>query len=93
VLDGWWVEGHAEGLTGWAIGHGGELLEDASSEATILYDKLELIILPMFYGRPTAFTELMRSTIALNGSFFNSARMMAQYILNAYFPERLAHFH
>ena len=74
VLDGWWVEGHAEGLTGWAIGHGGELLADSSSEIASMYDKLELLILPLYYGKPTAFAEVMRSAIALNGSFFNAQR-------------------
>ena len=90
VLDGWWVEGHAEGLTGWAIGHGGELLADPSSEIASMYDKLELLILPLYYGRPTAFAEVMRSAIALNGSFFNAQRMVAQYVSNAYFPSKLA---
>lgn len=90
VLDGWWIEGCLEGVTGWAIGHGGEIPEDASAEVATLYDKLELIILPMFYGRPTAFAEVMRSTIAVNGSFFNTQRMVSQYISNAYFPERPA---
>jgi starch phosphorylase len=87
VLDGWWIEGHEEGTTGWAIGHGGDLLDDPSVEVASLYDKLELLILPMFYGRPFAFTEVMRSAIALNGSFFNTQRMVSQYVSNAYFPE------
>jgi starch phosphorylase len=46
----------------------------------------------MFYGSPNAYTEIMRSTIALNGSFFNAQRMLSQYFGNAYFPEWLAHF-
>lgn len=87
VLDGWWLEGHVEGVTGWSIGRGGELPEDGASEAESLYDKLELIILPLFYGRPTAFAEVMRSAIALNGSFFNTQRMLSQYVANVYFPE------
>jgi starch phosphorylase len=87
VLDGWWIEGHEEGTTGWAIGHGGDLPDDPSVEAASLYDKLELLILPMFYGRPFAFAEVMRSAIALNGSFFNTQRMVSQYVANAYFPE------
>jgi len=49
-----------------------------------MYDKLEHVILPLFYQRPTAFAEVMRSTIALNGSFFNAQRMMGQYLQNAY---------
>jgi starch phosphorylase len=87
VLDGWWIEGHVEGVTGWAIGRGGDVVENASAEAASLYDKLERVILPAFYGCSTAFAEVMRSAIALNGSFFNTQRMLAQYVLNAYFPE------
>lgn len=88
VLDGWWIEGHAEGATGWAIGTDGDLLGDVSGESVSLYDKLEETILPTFYGRPFRFAEIMRSTIALNGSFFNSQRMVSQYVANAYFPEK-----
>ncbi|MFI5176386.1 MAG: alpha-glucan family phosphorylase [Terriglobia bacterium] len=84
VLDGWWIEGHVEGFTGWAVGHGPGLLEDNYAEAASLYEKLELIILPMFYGRPLAFAKVMRSAIALNGSFFNTQRMVSQYVSNAY---------
>jgi starch phosphorylase len=84
VLDGWWVEGHLEGVTGWAIGDGPYIPSDRSAEAISLYDKLEYVILPLFYGRPLAFAEVMRSAIALNGSFFNAQRMMGQYLLNAY---------
>ena len=84
VLDGWWVEGHVEGKTGWAIGTGKEPLGDPLSEVASLYDKLETVILPMFYAQPAAYAEVMRSTIALNGSFFNTQRMLAQYVSNAY---------
>ncbi len=87
VLDGWWVEGWAEGAIGWAIGHDDGLVDDETAEVASLYDKLERIILPMFYGQPFAFAEVMRSTIAMNGSFFNTQRMVSQYASNAYFPE------
>jgi starch phosphorylase len=87
VLDGWWIEGCLEGITGWAIGHGGDIAEDSASEVASLYDKLEMLILPMYYGRPAAFAEVMRSTIAVNGSFFNTQRMLSQYVANAYAPE------
>ncbi len=86
VLDGWWVEGCLEGATGWAVGHGQDV-EDPLAEETSLYDKLEQIILPMFYQRSATFAGVMRSTIAINGSFFNTQRMMTQYRANAYFPE------
>jgi starch phosphorylase len=84
VLDGWWIEGHSEGVTGWAVGDGGEVPEDSRAEADSLYGKLEHMILPMYYGRPTAFAEVMRSTISVNGSFFTARRMMFQYLTNAY---------
>ena len=86
VLDGWWIEGHAEGATGWSIGDGQEPMDDPAGEVTLLYAKLEHVVLPLFYKHPTAFAEVMRSTIALNGSFFNTHRMLTQYMRNAYFP-------
>jgi starch phosphorylase len=84
ILDGWWLEGHMEGVTGWAIGEDGGSPSDAVREAASLYDKLEYVVLPLFYGRPIAFAQVMRSAIALNGSFFNAQRMMGQYLKNAY---------
>jgi starch phosphorylase len=83
VVDGWWAEGHIEGVTGWSIGNS-EVAEDQSAELGALYDKLEREIVPMFYGRPNRYTEIMRFAIALNGSFFNTQRMLLQYIANAY---------
>lgn len=83
VVDGWWLEGHIEGVTGWSIGNG-DVSENAASEVTNMYDKLERVILPMFYGRPYAFAKVMRSAIALNGAFFNTQRMVLQYVGNAY---------
>ncbi len=73
-----------EGVTGWSIGEatGGE--NDSRSEAASLYDKLEKIILPLFYREPEKFAEIMRAAIVLNGSFFNTQRMIEQYMKNAY---------
>ena len=88
VLDGWWVEGHVEGVTGWSIG-GPDAETDPSADALDLYIKLERVILPLFYGLPFAYAEVMRSAIALNGSFFNTQRMVRQYVHNAYFPDNL----
>jgi len=84
ILDGWWIEGCVEGATGWAIGKEEDLPEDHGAEAASLYDKLERVIVPLFYCHPDAFAEVMRSTISLNGSFFNTERMMDQYLSNAY---------
>jgi glycogen phosphorylase len=85
ILDGWWIEGHAEGVTGWSIGEGWELESNPANELSSLYNKLEFVILPLFYGRPSSFAWVMRNAIALNGSYYNSQRMLFQYVKNAYF--------
>ena len=56
------------------------------NEVTSLYDKLEQMILPMYYDHPDQFASVMRSAIALNGSYFNAQRMVMQYLQNAYLP-------
>ena len=88
VLDGWWVEGCIEGVTGWAIDgtkRGGDPAEERKSDAASLYDKLENVVLPLFYQGRDRFLDVMRHAAALNGSFFNTQRMMQQYVLKAYF--------
>ncbi len=85
VLDGWWVEGCVDGVTGWAIGErGGGAESDQAAEVASLYRTLETVVMPLFYQRPALFGEVMRAAIALNGSFFNAQRMMIQYDTNAY---------
>jgi glycogen phosphorylase len=83
VLDGWWVEGCIDGVTGWAIPDS-DVQED---EVASLYQRLESTILPLYYGNPDQWRTVMRSTIALNGSFFNTHRMLQEYISNAYYPD------
>jgi starch phosphorylase len=88
VLDGWWIEGCIEGVTGWAIGanhRGLEAHDDRSRDAASLYDKLEQVIMPLFYKQRQDFINVMRHAIALNGAFFNTQRMMQQYVVKAYF--------
>jgi starch phosphorylase len=84
ILDGWWVEGCLEGVTGWAIGEDGGKPGDPEGEAADLYGKLEHVVAPLFYCRPLEFAGVMRSTIALNGSYYNAQRMVTQYLCNAY---------
>jgi starch phosphorylase len=84
VRDGWWIEGHIEGVTGWSIGDETTAENDSLAEAVSLYTKLEQLILPLFYREPEKFAHVMRSAIALNGSFFNTQRMISQYVRNAY---------
>ena len=83
ILDGWWIEGCVEGVTGWGIGLDDDI-EDTPEDVASLYDKLENTILPMFYGHPDAYNQVMRMALSLNGSFFNSQRMLSQYVTNAY---------
>ena len=82
ILDGWWIEGCAEDVTGWAIDDG----DNDAAEAASLYDKLEQRIAPL-YSRPNAWARMQQHCIAMNGSFFNTDRMLGQYFANAYFPQ------
>lgn len=84
VLDGWWIEGCIEGVTGWAI----DDHDRAEDEAANLYDKLESKILPLYYQNKAGWRKLMQTTIGMNGSFFNTQRMLEQYVSNAYYPEK-----
>ena len=89
ILDGWWGEGCIEGVTGWAISEDRdanmESLDNRAEDAHALYDKLETIILPMFCNEPDRYAEVMRNSIALNASFFNTERMLSQYVTKAYY--------
>jgi starch phosphorylase len=88
ILDGWWIEGHIEGITGWSIGEnvrGMHEPHDSTKDAVSFYQKLEEVILPLYYNHRDRFVELMRHAIAINGSFFNTQRMLQQYVLSAYF--------
>jgi starch phosphorylase len=82
VLDGWWIEGHIEGVTGWAIGGSDESTE--MDEVASLYQKLEDVVAPLYYGDADGFAHVMRMAMAMNASFFNTERMVDQYVTNAY---------
>ncbi|MCB2004685.1 MAG: alpha-glucan family phosphorylase [Burkholderiaceae bacterium] len=91
VPDGWWLEGCIEGVTGWSIGNGGGKgapagtgIDEQDFDAESLYNKLETVILPMFYQDQDRYIDVMRHAIALNGSFFNTERMVDQYVRKAY---------
>jgi starch phosphorylase len=91
TLDGWWIEGCVEGVTGWAIGDGGAhhppRTEDElrAADAHSLYEKLQHIVLPAFFIDRDRYLSIMRHAIALNGAYFNTHRMMQQYVSRAYF--------
>jgi len=88
ILDGWWIEGWVENLTGWAINEkartrkGGR--DTSAKDALALYDKLQNVILPMFYHDREQYLRIMLFALALNGSFFNTQRMLQEYLLKAY---------
>ncbi|MFH1867472.1 MAG: alpha-glucan family phosphorylase [Candidatus Omnitrophota bacterium] len=84
ILDGWWIEGCIEGVTGWAIGSAQDTETPDADSANFLYDKLEKMIIPLFYNDRQAWIDIMRSAIAINGSFFNTHRMVQQYVIKAY---------
>jgi glycogen phosphorylase len=85
ILDGWWIEGWIEGVTGWAIEDGANDEEEAQS----LYRKLENAVAPLYRDSPEKWAHLMRTTLAFNGSYFNTNRMVKQYARNAYYPVTL----
>lgn len=88
TLDGWWLEGCIENITGWSIGPEKMKEQDVSDDvvdSNDLYEKLENEIMPKFYSDRDNWIRTMRSCIAINGSFFNTNRMVQQYVLNAYF--------
>ena len=86
VLDGWWAEGCIENITGWSLGGPGavEGNDEQAGDAHSLYDRLEQVILPMFYRDQDRYIDVMRHAMALNGSFFNTERMVDQYVRKAY---------
>ncbi|HII30032.1 TPA: alpha-glucan family phosphorylase [Candidatus Woesearchaeota archaeon] len=106
TLDGWWIEGCIEGVTGWAIeGSTGSACSSSvpgseserrdkegrsdkndpdMEEAESIYLKLEKMIMPTFYNNNAAWVKIMKSCISINASFFNSQRMVKQYVVNAY---------
>ncbi len=84
VLDGWWPEGWMEGITGWAIAEHSQGSDDGSTEASSIYEKLRNAIMPLYYGSPVGYARVMRSAIAVNGSYFTAQRMLQQYVQDAY---------
>jgi starch phosphorylase len=88
ILDGWWIEGWIEGVTGWAIGPGpGAQVSEAERLRRALqdlYNKLEYLIIPTYYRRRDEWATIMRSSIAKIAYYFNTHRMMRRYASEAY---------
>ncbi|MDA8092010.1 MAG: alpha-glucan family phosphorylase [Nitrospiraceae bacterium] len=89
VLDGWWIEGHIEGYTGWAIGPAvssdNETVEERDEkDAEDLYNKLEKTIIPLYYNDRHMWVRMMQNAIGKNAYYFNTHRMMLRYVTEAY---------
>ncbi len=88
VLDGWWIEGHIEGYTGWSIGPAPQELSPGADadmrDSEDLYNKLEKIIIPIYYDDRHTWIRMMQNAIGKNAYYFNSHRMMRRYVTEAY---------
>ena len=88
VLDGWWVEGCIEGITGWGIGpHPSELIsveERRDRELNDLYSKLEYLIVPTYYTNRDAWITLMKNSISKLAYYFQTKGVLKRYITEAY---------
>lgn len=88
VLDGWWIEGHIEGVTGWAIGPAPEQIDHdnnhADEDLEDMYDKLERIIIPLFFDDRAGWIRVMKNAIGKNAYYFNTHVMMRRYVTEAY---------
>ncbi len=82
VLDGWWIEGCIDGVTGWAIGDAQGAAGGADADG--LYNKLEQVVLPLYDEDRKGWIAVMKGAISKNASFFNSHRMMRRYVTEAY---------
>ncbi|MCS7233247.1 MAG: alpha-glucan family phosphorylase [Synergistetes bacterium] len=93
VLDGWWIEGCREGFTGWAIGPAPNEVDllgyDESLDAESFYEKLEKEVITTYYRKRDRWVQMMKYSIALNGSYFNTHRMLREYVERAYGIKRL----
>ncbi len=84
VLDGWWIEGHIEGYTGWAIGPPPDVPADPSRDAKDLYLKLQDTVIPTYYENREGWIKMMENAIGKIAYYFNSHRMMRRYVTEAY---------
>jgi starch phosphorylase len=88
VLDGWWIEGHIEDVTGWSIGPPPTEIDQevgrASEDLEDMYHKLENTIIPLYYEDRSGWIKVMKNAIGKNGYYFNTHVMMRRYVTDAY---------
>jgi starch phosphorylase len=82
TLDGWWVEGCIDGVTGWSIGGNGGTPGEGDAES--LYARLESDVLPLYAADRARWIAMMKQAISKLASYFNSQRMMRRYATEAY---------
>lgn len=72
TLDGWWLEGREDGVTGWGTG------QDRMPEEHVqaLYGILESTVLPPCFRNTSARIGMMKHAIAKIGPVFIAQRMM-----------------
>ncbi len=96
ILDGWWDEA-CTGENGFAIGKGEEYSDGAYQddvESRSMYDLIEHDLVPRFYqrgtdGLPRAWLRMMKASIRTLAPVFNTGRMVAEYVTEAYAPSAL----
>ena len=95
ILDGWWIEGCIENVTGWAIGPDDNTVSteqyDSNQDAEDLYNKLENVLIPTYYNNKDKWIEIARNTIAINASYFNTHRVVKEYCEKAYHTKFRGH--
>jgi starch phosphorylase len=88
VLDGWWIEGHIEGVTGWSIGppptETNTEVNHSDDDVQDLYKKLEETIIPLYYNNRQEWTKVLKNAIGKNAYYFNTHAMMRRYVTEAY---------
>lgn len=89
VLDGWWIEGHIEGVTGWSIGPPPTEIDQevgrADEDLDDMYHKLSEVIIPLYYEDRSGWIKVMKNAIGKNAYYFNTHVMMRRYVTEAYF--------
>ena len=91
VLDGWWDEAPRDDA-GFTIGDATEGRSD-DEMASLLYERLESEIVPLFYDRngnpgdvPSGWAARMATAACRLGRLFHSDRMLGEYVSQAYAP-------
>ncbi len=88
VLDGWWIEGHIEGVTGWSIGPPPTEIDEevgrANEDLDDMYRKLSEVIIPLYYNDRSGWINVMKNAIGKNAYYFNTHVMMRRYVTEAY---------